>query len=101
MKLKTIPRLEVLKPLKKSKALSMYKEVVINIPSESTLILLAIQLHTKTMQILNKEIKCKKGLRVEDYIYKAISIIKILDNYPSTIISYQELKCIKKEFSIS
>jgi len=80
--------------------LSKRKVIILNIPSESALILLATQLYSTANKLLNNEIKSNKGLYFKDYIYKAISIIKIVDDYSNKYISYKEFKNIKKEFSI-
>ncbi|RLA80807.1 MAG: hypothetical protein DRG78_10260 [Epsilonproteobacteria bacterium] len=100
MKLLPMQGLNTLKSLKEYQPLSTSKVSILNIPSEPALILLATQLHNKAEKILNNEIECKKGLCVDSYIHKAISIIKILDDYSDKFISHQELKSIKKEFIV-
>ena len=100
MKLIPMQGLNTLKSLKEYKTLSTSRVSILNIPSESALILLATQLHNKAEKILNNEIECKKGLCANSYLYKSISIIKIIEDYSDKFISHKEFKSIKKEFIV-
>lgn len=104
MKLKPIQSFTIiddLKPLRGHKALTMRRTSLINIPHSPELLLLAVNLNYQAKRILNKEINCKRGLCVDSYIYKAIDILKIVQDYENKSISYKELRAIKKQFSIN
>ena len=94
--LKNISSLDAIRPLK---PLTIIR--VLNIPHKPELMLLAANLLYQSKRILDKEMNCKKGLCVDHYIYKAIAIMNIVDDYQNKHISFTELRTIKKEFGLN
>jgi len=70
-------------------------------PSTIDLITLSTNLTYKAHLILNNEAKCKKELSTKDYLYKAIELHKILDDYRSSFINMREFNQIKKKFGLN
>jgi|GEM_PF-1837178 len=104
MKLESIQRItkiDVLKPLRGYKPLTTIKVSILNIPSQSELFLLSANLLYQARLIIDKEIESANGLSVDHYIYKAIDIMKITDDYQNKFIDYKELKQIKKDFKLN
>lgn len=101
MKLEPIQNLTILKPLQSIKPLSSKKVSILNIPSKAELFLLSTNLLYQAKRILDKEIKCKKGLSVDMYTYKAIEIMKITNEYQTKYIDNKEFKVIKNMFGIN
>jgi hypothetical protein len=104
MKLKAtynLTTLDNLKPLRRYKPLTNIKASILNIPSEIELILLSVNLLYQSEMIMNGSSKCKKEKCINDYIYKAMSIHKILDDYQNKYLDNKEFKQIKKEFGIN
>ena len=103
MKLKviqTFTTLEDLKPLRRYKPLTTIKVSILNIPSEISLLLLSANLNYKAKQILDNQAKCKRGLCVDMYIYKAIEVMKITEDYANKYISNKDFKSIKSKFGL-
>jgi len=101
MKLKSIKTLEHIKPLRGHKPLTIIKVSVLNIPHTPELLLLSANLNYQAIRILDNEINCKRGLCVDNYINKAIDILKIVDDYQNKYITYKEMRMIKKQFGIN
>jgi len=99
--IKDITSLEDIKPLRGYKPLTIIKVSILNIPSTPELLLLSANLNYQAKRILDSEINCKRGLCVDSYIYKAIDIMKIVDDYQNKYISYKEMRMIKKQFGIN
>ena len=104
MKLKviqTFTTLEDLKPIRGHKPLTIRRVSILNIPHTPELLLLCANLNYQAKRILDSEIKCKRGLCVDNYIYKAMDILKIVDDYENRFISYKEMRAIKSQFGIN
>lgn len=99
--IQNLSTLEDLKPLRGYKPLTIRRVSIMNFPSEIELILLSTNLLYKSSQILKGNMNCKRGLKVDDYTFKAITMIKILDNYQNKYIDNKEFKSIKKEFGLN
>jgi hypothetical protein len=101
MKLNNIKYIEDIKPLRRYKPLTIRRVTILNIPHAPELMLLSANLLYQAKRILDSEINCKRGLCVDTYIYKAIDILKIVDDYQNKYISYKEMRMIKKQFGIN
>jgi len=93
--------LEDMKPLRGYKPLTIIKASILKIPSTPELLLLSANLNYQAKRIIDSEINCKRGLCVDSYMYKAIDIMKIIDDYENKHISYKEMRAIKKKFGVS
>ena len=101
MKLKSIKSIEHIKPMRGYTPLTIRRVTILNIPHTPELLLLCANLNYQAKRILDKEINCKRGLCVDHYIYKAMDILKIVDDYQNKFITYKEMRAIKSKFGIN
>ncbi len=104
MKLKSIQNLTILddlKPLRGYKPLTTIKVSTLNIPSEMELILLSSNLLYQSKMIMDGTSKRTGNLSAQSCTYKAIEIMKILDDYENKHIDNKEFRDIKKQFGLS
>ena len=96
-----ITLLEDIKPLRGYKPLTIVKVSMLSVPSTPELLLLCANLNYQAMRIMNNEVKCKRGLCFNSYIYQSLAIMKTTDDYENKYISYKEFRTIKKQFGIN
>lgn len=102
MQLQSIKNLSSLEEIKTLTGYTPINKVTfLNIPHSPELRLLIANLAYQAKRILDKEIYCKNGLSATMYLYKAIEVMNIIDDYQNKHISYKELRGIKKEFGLN
>lgn len=89
----TLESLEALKPL------TLYNATILDIPSQSELLLLSANLLYVGARILRGEIQ-ESEVHVMQYNYKALELLKIHENYLEDHLTWREFKQIKKEFKL-
>jgi len=74
---------------------------ILNIPSQTELLLLSTNLLYKSKLLLDGAITPTNNINADRCTYEAIKLMKIFDNYQDQHLTHKEVKQIRKDFKLN